>query len=85
MIDKCSQVPLSEHLLPYLWWILIFFSDNSGTDGTMPVTLPEWIEGVVFIEEDGAKRILWEIPKRQHLRWGLPAVGSGSAILYTFF
>ena len=24
----------------------------------MPVTLPEWIEGVVFIEEDGAKRIL---------------------------
>lgn len=26
----------------------------------MPVTLPEWIEGVVFIEEDGAKRILSE-------------------------
>lgn len=24
----------------------------------MPVTLPDWIEGVVFIEEDGAKRIL---------------------------
>ena len=24
----------------------------------MPVTLPQWIEGVVFIEEDGAKRIL---------------------------
>ena len=24
----------------------------------MPLTLPDWIEGVVFIEEDGAKRIL---------------------------
>ena len=43
----------------------------------MPVTLPEWIEGVVFIEEDGAKRILWDFPKRQHLRW-IPGCGSGS-------
>ncbi|CAE7315182.1 unnamed protein product [Symbiodinium natans] len=29
-----------------------------GADGSMPITLPDWIEGVVFIEEDGAKRIL---------------------------
>ena len=42
--------------------MVYFSSENSGTDGTMPVTLPEWIEGVVFIEEDGAKRILWDIP-----------------------
>lgn len=48
LVTGLTNKEVAEHLLGL----------KKRTDGTMPVTLPEWIEGVVFIEEDGAKRIL---------------------------
>ena len=39
---------VAEHLLGF----------KKKLDGSLPLTLPESVDGVVFIEEDGAKKIL---------------------------
>eukprot|EP00931_Biecheleriopsis_adriatica_P032930 TRINITY_DN19156_c0_g1_i1.p1 TRINITY_DN19156_c0_g1~~TRINITY_DN19156_c0_g1_i1.p1 ORF type:complete len:5580 (-),score=1373.58 TRINITY_DN19156_c0_g1_i1:6-15065(-) len=48
LVTGLTNKEVAEHLLGL----------RKRTDGSMPVTLPDSIEGVVFIEEDGAKRIL---------------------------
>eukprot|EP00439_Symbiodinium_sp_Y106_P025402 s2695_g3.t1 len=48
LVTGLTNKEVAEHLLGL----------KKRTDGSMPITLPDWIEGVVFIEEDGAKRIL---------------------------
>ncbi|CAK9004839.1 Protein phosphatase 1 regulatory subunit 12A (130 kDa myosin-binding subunit of smooth muscle myosin phosphatase) (Myosin phosphatase-targeting subunit 1) (Myosin phosphatase target subunit 1) (PP1M subunit M110) (Protein phosphatase myosin-binding subunit), partial [Durusdinium trenchii] len=48
LVTGLTNKEVAEHLLGL----------KKRADGTMPLTLPDWIEGVVFIEEDGAKRIL---------------------------
>eukprot|EP00930_Biecheleria_cincta_P027556 TRINITY_DN19334_c0_g1_i1.p1 TRINITY_DN19334_c0_g1~~TRINITY_DN19334_c0_g1_i1.p1 ORF type:complete len:4939 (-),score=993.22 TRINITY_DN19334_c0_g1_i1:298-13221(-) len=48
LVTGLTNKEVAEHLLGF----------RKRLDGTMPATLPESIEGVVFIEEDGSKRIL---------------------------
>ncbi|CAE8615816.1 unnamed protein product [Polarella glacialis] len=48
LVTGLTNQEVAEHLLGH----------RRRIDGNMPVTLPDSIEGVVFIEEDGAKRIL---------------------------
>jgi hypothetical protein len=48
LITGLTNKEVAEHLLGF----------RKRADGSMPLTLPDSVEGVVFIEEDGAKKIL---------------------------